>query len=180
MYLESGDKIAVLDDVIKGVVVAVKNNKVLLRSQDNMEFWFDISELVKIETNQEELLRKTKISNHFLEHKLNEGKSSKKNVFKKEKNKGITVDLHIEKLIKSSKGIDKFDILSLQIDVAKKKLEYCIQERIRKVIFIHGVGVGVLKTELQYLLNRYPVKYYDASYQKYGLGATEVDIDQNI
>jgi dsDNA-specific endonuclease/ATPase MutS2 len=47
------------------------------------------------------------------------------------------------------------------------------------VIFIHGIGEGVLKRELQYLLKKYPVDFYDASYQKYGLGATEVYIYQN-
>ena len=35
------------------------------------------------------------------------------------------------------------------------------------------------KSELQRLLGNYPVKYYDASYKKYGLGATEVYIYQN-
>jgi dsDNA-specific endonuclease/ATPase MutS2 len=70
-------------------------------------------------------------------------------------------------------------MLNLQIDTAKRKLEYAIQKRISKVVFIHGVGEGVLKSELQFLLQKYPVKYYDASYQKYGLGATEVYIFQN-
>ena len=30
-----------------------------------------------------------------------------------------------------------------------------------------------------FLLNKYPVKYYDASFKKYGLGATEVYVFQN-
>ena len=48
------------------------------------------------------------------------------------------------------------------------------------LVFIHGVGEGVLKEELRYLFNRYDnVKFYDADYQKYGLGATEVYIYQN-
>ena len=48
-------------------------------------------------------------------------------------------------------------------------------------MFIHGVGEGVLKEELHYLFNKYEnVKHYDANYQKYGLGATEVYIYQNV
>jgi hypothetical protein len=47
-------------------------------------------------------------------------------------------------------------------------------------VFIHGVGEGVLKLELEYLFGRYNnVKFYDADYKKYGLGATEVYIYQN-
>ena len=75
--------------------------------------------------------------------------------------------------------MDNFDMLNLQLETAKRKLEFAIQKRISKIVFIHGVGAGVLKTELHYLFNKYPVKYYDASYQKYGLGATEVYIFQN-
>jgi hypothetical protein len=49
------------------------------------------------------------------------------------------------------------------------------------VVFIHGVGEGILKIELDYLFGRYNnVKFYDANYQKYGLGATEVYIYQNV
>ena len=99
---------------------------------------------------------------------------------KKTKNEIVMeVDLHIEKLVKSKRGMDNFDILSIQMETAKRKVEYCIQKRISKIIFIHGVGEGVLKSELHYLLNRYNVKYYDASYKEYGLGATEVYVFQN-
>ena len=49
------------------------------------------------------------------------------------------------------------------------------------MVFIHGVGEGVLKEELNTLLNRYNnVEYYDADFKTYGLGATEVRIFQNI
>jgi dsDNA-specific endonuclease/ATPase MutS2 len=70
-------------------------------------------------------------------------------------------------------------MLSLQIDTARHKIEFAIKKRIPKIVFIHGVGEGVLKAELHYLFNKYPIKYYDASYQKYGLGSTEVYIYQN-
>ena len=72
------------------------------------------------------------------------------------------------------------DMLTLQLDTAKRQLEFAIRKRIQKVVFIHGVGEGVLKIELDYLFGRYGnVKFYDADYQKYGLGATEVYIYQN-
>ena len=91
----------------------------------------------------------------------------------------MEVDLHINQLIDSTRGMDNFDILTIQLDTAKHKLEFAIRNRIRRVVFIHGVGEGVLKTELEYLFNKYHVDFYDAPYQKYGLGATEVYIFQN-
>ena len=93
----------------------------------------------------------------------------------------MEVDLHINQLVRSTKGMSKHDMLTLQLDTAKRRLEFAINKRIQKVVFIHGVGEGVLKTELEYLFGRYNnVKFYDANYQKYGLGATEVYIYQNI
>jgi len=92
----------------------------------------------------------------------------------------MEVDLHIHHLTKSNKGMSNYDMLNIQIETAKRQLEFAMRKRIQKVVFIHGVGEGVLKEELKYLFGRYDnVKYYDADYQKYGLGATEVYIFQN-
>lgn len=72
-------------------------------------------------------------------------------------------------------------MLTIQLDTAKRQLEFAISKRIQKVVFIHGVGAGVLRTELEYLFRQYDnVKYYDADFQKYGRGATEIYIYQNV
>ena len=92
----------------------------------------------------------------------------------------MEVDLHINQLVKNPKGMGNYEILNLQLETAKRQLEFAMSKRIQKVVFIHGVGEGVLKEELRYLFNKYDsVKHYDADYQKYGLGATEVYIYQN-
>lgn len=179
MGLEIGNKVAVLDDVIKGFVIEIKNNTVIIKDEDGMLYNFQPSDLVKIEKEQHELSKFLNINNSFLKEKKAIEKK-KKSAFKKLKNEVIMeVDLHIEKLVKSSRGMDNYDILTLQLETARRKLEYCIQKKISKIVFIHGVGEGVLKSELQFLFGRYPVKYYDASYQQYGLGATEVYVYQN-
>ena len=92
----------------------------------------------------------------------------------------VEVDLHIHQLTKTVKGMSNYEMLNLQLDTAKRQLEFAITKRIQKVVFIHGVGEGVLREELYTLFRRYEnVKYYDADYRKYGLGATEVYIYQN-
>jgi hypothetical protein len=54
------------------------------------------------------------------------------------------------------------------------------KNRIPKIVFIHGVGEGVLKSELDFMLGRYEnIIFQDGNYQKYGLGATEVYFKQN-
>lgn len=180
MCLEIGNKVAVLDDVIEGIVTKIIKNEILIKTNDGLELWFDRSELVKIGVSQKELSKKVSVDRSMLRQKVKGSEKKKNSSFKKTKNEVLMeVDLHIEKLVKSKRGMDNYDILSIQMDTAKRKVEYCIQKRISKIIFIHGVGEGVLKSELHYLLNRYNVKYYDASYKEYGFGATEVYVFQN-
>ncbi|WP_430927774.1 Smr/MutS family protein [Polaribacter marinivivus] len=179
MRLEIGNKIAVLDDVLKGVVTDVSDNQVIIETEDGMKFSFLASELVRIDKDQHELSKFSDINNPLLKEKTKLNRS-KKSLFKKDKNEVVLeVDLHINQLTNSTRGLDNYDMLNLQLDTAKRKVEFAIQKRISKIVFIHGVGEGVLKSELLRLLNKYPVKYYDASYKKYGLGATEVYVFQN-
>jgi dsDNA-specific endonuclease/ATPase MutS2 len=92
----------------------------------------------------------------------------------------MEVDLHIHKLVKNSKNMSNYDMLTIQLDTAKRQLDFAIRKRIQRVVFIHGIGDGVLRTELEFLFKRYDnLKYYDANFQKYGRGATEVYIFQN-
>lgn len=180
MRLEIGNKVAVLDDVLKGIITEINGDDISVKTEDGMLFVFASSELVKIEKEQHELSKFSDINNPLLKQKITTQKSTK-SAFKKEKNEVILeVDLHINQLVKSVRGLDNYDMLNLQLDTAKRKIEYAVAKRISKIVFIHGVGEGVLKSELNSLLNKYPVKYYDASYKKYGLGATEVYVYQNV
>lgn len=174
-----GNKVAVLDDVLKGVIISIDNQLIGIKDSDGMIYEYHQQELVLIEEDQYQLSKFSDINNVFLNEKLEET-SSKTSGFKKEKNEVILeVDLHINQLIKSTRGMDNFDMLTLQLNTAKSKIEFAISKRISKIIFIHGVGEGVLKSELHYLFGRYPVRFYDASYKKYGSGATEVYVYQN-
>ena len=179
MRLEIGNKVAVLDDVLKGIVTKINGDEISIKTEDGMQFNFLASELVKIDREQHELTKFTDINNPLLQEKTASQKSRKSNFVNHKNEVILEVDLHINQLIKSTRGLDNFDMLNLQLDTAKRKIEFAIAKRISKIVFIHGVGEGVLKGELMRLLNKYPVKYYDASYKKYGLGATEVYIFQN-
>ena len=179
MRLEIGQKVAVLDDVLSGIIIAIRGDEVTVEDTDGMQFQFSEKELVRVDKNQDELSKFSDIDNPLLSAKKIE-KTKKKSVFTKQKNETVLeVDLHINQLVKSTRGMDNYDMLSLQIETAKRKIEYAVQKKISKIVFIHGRGEGVLKKELEFLLGNYNVKFYDASYQKYGLGATEVYIYQN-
>jgi hypothetical protein len=88
----------------------------------------------------------------------------------------LEVDLHIEELIDSTAGLSNREILEIQMDKFHSEMKQAIEKGIKRVVFIHGVGNGVLKQEiarkLQSTYARYP--YQDASFQEYGFGATMV------
>jgi len=179
MRFEIGSKVVVVDDVLTGEVTAIEGETVFIKDEDGMVYQFLASELILAKNDQYELTKFSDIDHPLLKEKSLFEKP-KTSAFRKDKNEVVfEVDLHINQLVKSTRNMDNFDMLTLQLNTAKQKLEYAIQQRFSKVVFIHGVGEGVLKNELHYLLKKYPVDFYDASYQKYGLGATEVYIYQN-
>jgi dsDNA-specific endonuclease/ATPase MutS2 len=180
MILIKGDKVSVLDDAIDGVVVDVKGNDVIIETTDGFNLTFKSSELIKIgNTNDMNVsFNKSQVISEKEIPKPNYTNTEKKS--KKE----IPVpdfDLHIEKLVKNYKGMSNYDILTLQTETAKRHIEFAIRNRIPKIVFIHGVGEGILKSELDFMLGRYDnVTFQDANFQKYGSGATEVYFKQNI
>src|SRR6056297_1976368 len=173
-----GDKVEAIDDVIRGVVSNVNGNAITVQTEDDFPLVFEAKELVIITGN-------IPVSNYEIAKIKREKELPKKRrptiVKSKERNlPKMEVDLHINHLVKNPKGMGNHEMLNLQLDTAKRQLDFAISKRIQKVVFIHGVGEGVLKEELLYLFNKYDnVKHYDADYQKYGLGATEVYIYQN-
>ncbi len=85
----------------------------------------------------------------------------------------VEIDLHINELLDSTKGMDKKAILEYQLDVFKKKLAENMKiKHVRKVVFIHGKGEGVLKNKIRTYMTTHNIKFQDASFKKYGYGAT--------
>lgn len=182
MKFSKGDKVSVLDDAINGVVLSVQNDEVLIESEDGFTMTYKVNELIKLND----------ASNLYANngtHNLNQVKQEKEipkpRSFIKEKKPSREIpapefDLHIEKLVKNFRGMSNYDILTLQTETAKRHIDFAIRNRIPKIVFIHGVGEGILKAELDFMMGRYDnIAFRDANYQKYGLGATEVLIRQN-
>jgi hypothetical protein len=90
------------------------------------------------------------------------------------------VDLHLHNLVDDESKLNNSEKLKIQLDYFVRCLEGAIKENFKKVVFIHGVGAGVLKYEINNILKQYEnLEYFDASIAKYGIGATEVLIYKN-
>ena len=90
----------------------------------------------------------------------------------------IEVDLHIHELVDSTAGLSNADMLQLQLDKFHAVIAENIRHKGQKIVFIHGKGEGVLRSEIMKALkNRYKSFYVqDASFREYGFGATMIVI----
>ncbi len=90
----------------------------------------------------------------------------------------IEVDLHIDSLLPDTRGLDNKDMLEVQMKHVRTTMEQNCHTQGLRIVFIHGVGAGVLKGELRRFLERkYPkCSFQDASFREYGFGATMVTI----
>lgn len=183
MAFKLGDFVLVLDEDLSGVVKQIKGNSISIETEDGFLLDFKNDELIIQKPNKSlkfELFSHDNIDAVISEKEQPTRRKQPKTKVKERYEPTMEIDLHINQLVKSYKGMSNHDMLTLQLDTARRQLDFAIKKRIQKVVFIHGVGEGVLKIELDYLFGRYNnVKFYDANYQKYGLGATEVYIYQN-
>ena len=102
-----GDSVSVLDEAIDGIVVAVKNNEITIKTSDDFVLTYFVNELVKINNTND--LNKI-IKSETLVHKSSDIQPKKKQnmpTFKTVKvERGIPeFDLHIEKLVKNFRGM---------------------------------------------------------------------------
>lgn len=168
-----GDRVDVINETLTGKVIEVRSGTITVRCSDGFHYTFDPKELVlqKEWNNMIKMVPEVRKKNT---EQLSSPKADLKN-----KPEHPEIDLHLHELVEIEDGLSSHDKLTLQLSSARQRLERAIDNKEKKIIFIHGRGDGVLKRELQYMLRNYPVEFHDASYAKYGMGATEVIIYQN-
>lgn len=92
--------------------------------------------------------------------------------------KEMEIDLHIEELLEDYSNMSNAEIIQVQLHHFQNALDKAITEHLKKLIVIHGVGNGRLKQEVRAILSGYSnLKFYDASYARYGFGATEIQFN---
>ena len=90
----------------------------------------------------------------------------------------LSIDLHIEALTKDAWAMSNSEMMTLQMGTFEKQFEAAIANGMDEIIFIHGVGNGVLRDAIHKRLSgNKNVQYFeDAQKEKFGYGATKVKI----
>jgi hypothetical protein len=91
-----------------------------------------------------------------------------------------SIDLHIEKLTREYDLMSNGEMLQLQLSVFESNLNDAIASGMDEIVFIHGIGNGVLRKEIhKYLSQLKGIKYFkDSQKTNFGYGATTVKINE--
>ena len=87
------------------------------------------------------------------------------------------IDLHIENISDSRRGLSNFEIVTFQLSYFRKRLYQALENNEEFLVVIHGVGKGVLKEEIYKYLKQFPnITVCSADTKLYGMGASEITI----
>jgi hypothetical protein len=101
-----------------------------------------------------------------------------KTVAQPPRTKHLEVDLHIEQLTDRAGSLNAGQMLEIQLAEFEKRLDAAILANADEVTFIHGVGNGTLRHEIQKRLGKHPhVQFFqDAKKERFGYGATSATL----
>tara|TARA_B100000508_G_C11464836_1_gene281169 strand:- start:166 stop:732 length:567 start_codon:yes stop_codon:yes gene_type:complete len=183
-----GDNVRVINENAEGVISKLEGSTAWIEIE-GMDFPYQIRDLLVVDSNEEELLE------HYEKHtpraknvksddlpKLRPMTEKERieelgRVRGKRNSKGILeFDLHIHDLLVKHDHMTPGEMLNYQLDYAVHCMEEVIKKREPSLIFIHGVGKGVLRSELHNIIKSYGFTFNDGFMREYGMGATKVEL----
>ena len=127
-----GDQVEVLDELISGSITDIQGDIITIETTEGLSLQFTTDEIIRsgnaIQVTNYEAFQIKKEKEKPRKKKVEIRKGKERNTPKME------VDLHIHQLTTSTRGMSNFDILNLQVDTAKRQLEFAIKKRIQKVV----------------------------------------------
>lgn len=178
MKFQIGQKVAYLSEVGYGKIIELKEQQARVEDEHGFDRWLPLNTLVFIHSEQykEEdiIIEKTDLEQETIYREFQEKTGQKKPATVWE------IDLHIEELLESTRGMSNTEILLKQMKEFRSTFKNAKQKQINKLIVIHGIGEGVLKNEIRtYLSQQDQIEVYDADFSSYGKGATAVEFHPN-
>lgn len=187
-----GDFVRFLNDEGEGTIVSFSSEQsALVEDSSGFAFEHPLKELVKIENSKQEFSQYNQVQPNTREmldrnldaHAVKAASKDFKNRYKERAANDFPhnadlfeVDLHIHELLDNFERMTNGEIVTIQMEHFERMLAIAEKKKVKKVIFIHGVGQGVLRAEIRsFIKSYYPqCEFLDGNYQKYGHGATEV------
>ena len=192
-----GDRVKFLNDVGEGVVIKVETSIAIVEDESGFDHEYDLAELLPVGGEVEEEERygnNLPDMSEVLARDISEEKQKKlqeafdikyaneRATNQKRRGEFMEVDLHFHELVDDMSGLKDRTKLDIQLNHFERMMRIAAEQRIRKVIFIHGVGQGVLRHQIRSRLEMYypECSVRDANPREYGSGATEVLLGQSL
>jgi hypothetical protein len=181
---EIGKKVGFLREQGTAIILEIRGKKVLVEDSDGFERELLLTELIELHDPSKAKapeLKSSEDANEKLKGVIPTRKEQKAKISKQ--HLGLIeweIDLHIEELVDSIAGLSNTEIVLKQMSFFKNKFQLAKNQRVNKLVVIHGVGEGVLKNEIRsFLQKQQAIEFEDADFRKYGKGATLVVFHPN-
>lgn len=174
--IKVSDIVQVLDENLSGKIVSIRGEQVSIECNDGFEYTYLKSQLIKLnEDNTVEFEPKKPL---VFKPEVTEVEHFSVSPPVHFAGKVPLFDLHLEELAAGQQFENDHEALLYQLSFAREVIYKARQQRIRRLIFIHGYGKGRLRKELRKMLKETDasIEFWDGDYSKFGGGATEVII----
>ena len=144
MPFKIGDRVSFLNEKGSGIVTnIVSNYQVIVMNEEGFEISYSVGELVALAKKSDYKMDSAMSAKWRDQKEEQEVKPPKLFV-----NEAWEVDLHLHELIDNFQQKSDYEKLMFQLNYFRKCMDAAISHRIKKVIFINGVGKGTLKQRL--------------------------------
>ncbi|MBM72001.1 MAG: hypothetical protein CL847_04370 [Crocinitomicaceae bacterium] len=194
--IKVGDRVKFLNDVGEGVVIELKGFNAVVEDKDGFDRDYPLKDLISVRGKAEEAEmygNKLPELSEILARDISEERQKKiQEVFEvkyanaratnqKRRGEYMEVDLHFHELVDDISGLKDRTKLDIQLNHFERMMRIAAEQKIKRIVFIHGVGQGVLRHQLRSRLDMYypECTVRDANPREYGAGATEVYLGQS-
>ena len=194
--IKIGDRVKFLNNVGEGVVLEIKGDIFVVEDEDGFDREYKSNDLINVGAADEEREmygNKLPDLSEVLARDISEERQKEiqeefelkyanaRSTNQKKRSEYIEVDLHFHELVADMSGLKYKTKLDIQLNHFERMMKIATEQRIRRVVFIHGVGQGVLRHQIRSRLDMYypNCTVRDANSREYGYGATEVFLGQS-
>ena len=195
--IKKGDKVRFLNEVGGGVVIDVfSDGTATVEGEDGFDMKYKLAELMLVMSSEDEMeAYNNKLPDlaSILAQDVDEKRqkaiqeqfdikySNARATNQKRRGEHMVIDLHIHELVDDQSGLQDRTKLDIQLNHFERMMRIAGEQRVRRVVFIHGVGQGVLRHQIRSRLEMYypDCSVRDGNPREYGAGATEVLLGQS-
>ena len=196
--IKKGSQVKFLNDVGGGIVLEIfSDGTANVEGEDGFDMKYNLQELMlvsdSITEQEEEYNNKLPDLAKIIAQDVNEERqkliqkdfevkyANVRATNQERRGEHMVIDLHIHELIEDQSGLQDRTKLDVQLNHFERMMRIAGEQRVRRVIFIHGVGQGVLRNQIRTRLDSYypDCTVRDANPREYGAGATEVILGQS-